>query len=146
MVTRSKTGLILAIIASVLTFGAYFAFGAILDTDIYKEIITELARESRELASMLNDSMEMLSSMMLYFGIANIVLAVLGWRIKFFNGLLAFLGWVYILCGGFVLFLLQGIFCIVASSKNKKYWIELDLLKKIEKEKELRAAVEAKAE
>ena len=143
MVTRSKTGLILAIIATVFTFGLYFILSTAVGSPAFEEIIDEIG--DRELEALLFSTMKSLVDMTLYFGIANIALGILGWRFKFANGLLALLGWVYLLGGGFILFLIQGILCIVASAKNKKYWIELDLLKKIEKENELRAAVEAKA-
>ena len=143
MVTRSKTGLILAIIATVFTFGLYFILSTAVGSPAFEEIIDEIG--DRELEMLLSSTMKSLVDMTLYFGIANIALGILGWRFKFANGLLALLGWVYLLGGGFILFLIQGILCIVASAKNKKYWIELDLLKKIEKENELRAAVEAKA-
>lgn len=149
MVKRSKTGIILAIIASIFTFALYLAFSAFLETDIYARVLAELRSEGssgREMAALLNQAMEALSSMMLYFGIANVALGILGWRFKVANTFLAILGWVYLLFGGFVLFLIQGILCIVASSKNKKYWIELELIKKLEREKELREAVETKAE
>ena len=143
MVTRSKTGLILAIIATVFTFGLYFILSTAVGSPAFEEIIDEIG--DRDLEALLSSTMKSLVDMTLYFGIANIALGILGWRFKFANGLLALLGWVYLLGGGFILFLIQGILCIVASAKNKKYWIELDLLKKIEKENELRAAVEAKA-
>ena len=143
MVTRSKTGLILAIIATVFTFGLYFILSTAVGSPAFEEIIDEIG--DRDLEMLLSSTMKSLVDMTLYFGIANIALGILGWRFKFANGLLALLGWVYLLGGGFILFLIQGILCIVASAKNKKYWIELDLLKKIEKENELRAAVEAKA-
>lgn len=149
MVKRSKTGLILAIIASIFTFAIYFAFSALLESDVYRSVLIELGKEGssgRELAALLDEAMGALSSMMLYFGIANVALGILGWRFKVANTFLAILGWVYLLFGGFVLFLIQGILCIVASSKNKKYWIELELVKKFEREKELRESVEAKAE
>ena len=147
MVKRSNAGLILAIIATVLTLITYFAFSAVLASPEFGAIIEELYDEAPdETVDMLVMAMESIESMLLIFGIANLAFGILGWRIKFFNGFLTLLGWLYLLCGGFIFFLIQGILTLIASSKNKKYWVEMDLLKKLEREKELRDAVNAKSE
>ncbi len=140
--TRSKAGLVFGIIASVITFGFYFMLTGLLGNDAFLEIVDNIG--DRDLEILLIETFALLADSALYLGIANLVLAVLGWRFKVANVFLCILGWFYLICGGFILFLLQGIFCIVAQSKNKKYWTEKALIEKIEKEKQIRDAVEGK--
>lgn len=149
MVKRSNAGLILALIASALTFILYFAFTSFLESSMWTEIAGELQRESREAYKMVAELIGTMKSLILTLGIANVVFGILGWRIKFFNGFLTLLGWLYIFAGGIVFFIIQAILTLTAASKNKKYFVEVALLKKIEAEKakeaELRAKLDAES-
>ena len=122
MVKTSKGSVVLAVLASIITFATYFLLTNVIASADVQSVISEVAATSPAAADLVKTLLNNICTTFLVLAIATLVLGVLASFFKVANVLLNILAWFYFFYGIFVLCFIQFWFCCAAVSKNKRYF------------------------
>lgn len=122
MVKTSKGSVVLAVLASIITFATYFLLTNVIASADVQSVISEVAATSPAAADLVETLLNNICTTFLVLAIATLVLGVLASFFKVANVLLNILAWFYFFYGIFVLCFIQFWFCCAAVSKNKRYF------------------------
>lgn len=122
MVKTSKGSVVLAVLASIITFATYFLLTSVIASVDVQNALNEIASTSPAAAEMAKTALNNICTTFLVLGIVTLVLGVLASFFKVANVLLNILAWFYFFYGIIVLCFFQWWFCCAAVSKNKKYF------------------------
>lgn len=146
MVKTSKGSVVLAVLASIITFATYFLLTNVIASADVQNVISELAATSPVTADIAETALNNVCTTFLILAIATLVLGVLASFFKVANVLLNILAWFYFFYGIFVFCFFQFWFCCSAVSKNKRYFKKKAIVNSGHDHNEAEAADEASTE
>ncbi len=122
MIKRSKASVVFAVLASIITFATYYLLITVCAMPEVKDILTDLKAQSPAIGGLANDFVNLICTSFLVLAIATLVLGILARYFVVANVLLNIIAWFYLFHGIIVLCFFQFVFCLIAVSRNKKYF------------------------
>ena len=133
MIKRSKASVVFAVLASIITFATYYLLVTVCAMPEVQDVLTDLKAQSSAIGGLANDFVNLICTSFLVLAIATLVLGILARYFVVANVLLNIIAWFYLFHGFIVLCFFQFVFCLIAVSRNKKYFKKRKLQREAEK-------------